>query len=249
MGDIVIVTGIVLSSMPIDEYDRRVVLLTRERGKISAFAKGSRRMNSQLMGITRTFAFGQFELYENRSSYDVKRAEIKQYFTDVSEDFEAVLYGYYFSELADYYGRENLAASQMINLLYVSLRALTKKAIPNELVRYIYELRLIHDNGECPDMFACALCQGEERLSAFSANNFGLVCQSCAGQAKDAIALTESCIYTLQYICSVELERLYTFTVSKEVLAELRMVMGRICSRVFGRHMKSLDILKSTVSS
>ena len=41
MQESLYVTGIVLKQTPFGEYDRRVCLLTREKGKISAFARGA----------------------------------------------------------------------------------------------------------------------------------------------------------------------------------------------------------------
>jgi len=47
----------------------------------------------------------------------------------------------------------------------------------------------------------------------------------------------------LQYIISSKIDKLFTFTVSDEVLVELRMVLGRLRSCVFDRQMKSLEML------
>lgn len=148
MREQISVTGIVLMAAPVGEYDRRLVILTRGRGKITAFARGVRRPGNQLMAAAAPFVFGKFLLYEGRDAYTLAGAEVENYFREIAGDMEAACYGSYFLELADYYGRENIDATETLRLLYQSLRALLKPSVPNRLVKPVYELKLMEINGE-----------------------------------------------------------------------------------------------------
>lgn len=180
MGTNVMVTGMVLTAMPISEYDKRITILTLERGKITAFARGARRPNSTLLAACNPFSFGQFEVYEGRTSYNVVRAEIKNYFTELTTDLNDTYYGFYFLEMAEYYAQENSDDREMLKLLYQSLKALGKKNFDNRLVRVIYELKMMVLNGVYPNLFSCQKCGRKEPMQFFSVQRAGLLCDSCS---------------------------------------------------------------------
>lgn len=214
MQELICVTGMILKQAPIGEYDRRICLLTRERGKISAFVRGARKPNSRLAAATNPFSFGTFRLYAGKSSYNVTDAEIQNYFEALRTDFEGAYYGMYFAEVADYYARENNDERELLKLLYQSLRALCAPALARPLVKCIFELRAITVNGEYPGP---PLEKG----------------------------LKEGTLYALDYIVSSPIERLYTFTVTEEILGELKGVAEEYRKRFTDREFKSLEILKT----
>jgi len=150
MQEFTYVTGMVLKQTPIGEYDRRICLLTKEKGKIAAFARGARRPGNRLAAATNSFAFGKFKVYAGKDSYTVSEADIQNYFPELMTDYVGAYYGIYFAEVADYYTRENNDEREMLKLLYQSLRALCVPSLPNELIRYIFELKAIVVNGEYP---------------------------------------------------------------------------------------------------
>ncbi len=217
MQDFVTVTGLVLKATPIGEYDRRVLLLTKERGKISAFAKGARKQNSRFVAVTNPFCFGEFKLYEGRNSYNIMDAVVQNYFVELRENFEGAYYGMYFLEIADYYARENNEDKELLKLLYQSLRALCANSLSNRLVRYIFELKVMMVEGEFPGL---------------------------PDRGVGSKPYLDSTIYTVDFIQSSGVEKLYTFRVTEAVLTELEGIAAACCKRVFDRNFNSLEILE-----
>lgn len=214
MQEFIKLTGMVLRTVPIGEYDRRVVILTKERGKVSAFAKGARKPNSSLVASTSPFSFGEFRVYAGKSSYTIMDADISNYFEGFREDFDGACYGMYFLDVMDYYTRENNDEKAMLKLLYQSLRALQLPSLGKELVRCIFELKALVLDGEFPGLPA-------------------------DGRFLDSTA------YAVNYIAGSSVEKLYTFTVTDEVLAQLQRLCEGFRKRFMDRELKSLAVLET----
>lgn len=148
MEDLVEVNGVVLQVMPIGESEKRVELLTRERGRISAFARGMKKPNNPLKAIASPFVCGKFFLREHGNSCTLESGEVIAYFTELAYDPESFCVASYFTEFARYYSRENLPGADLLNLLYLAFRALEKGSLNKQLIRYIFELRIMVIEGE-----------------------------------------------------------------------------------------------------
>lgn len=241
------VTGMILAAAPAGEYDKRVVILTKERGKIAVFARGARRPNSMLVGVTTPFCFGTFNVYEGRTSYSLMSASVSNYFEELRTDMEGLYYGFYFMDLANYYAREAADETTLLKLLYQTMRALSIKSIPNRLVRCIYEIKTISIEGEGPQVFECVRCGKKEENHIFSVKSGGVLCAGCAASAADGTGLLTSTLYTMQYIIASPVEKLYTFAVKEEVLLQLEEITSAYLANYIAKEFKSLEILETIV--
>lgn len=217
MEDRIFVHGIVLSSTPVGEADRRLVILTGERGKITAFARGSRRPKSPLIAASRPFTYGGMELYESKNYYVLESVEAVNYFEDVATDLESSCYAAYFAELADFYGREGLEAKESVRLLYAALLALRKKAVSSALIRAVYELRLLVINGEYTQL---PEYHSEKKAS-------------------------EAVVQAWTYCISAPLEKLFSFDLKEKAKADFTEAVDHLRREMIPKNFKSLEILET----
>lgn len=246
MAESVTLTGMVLTSMPVNDYDKRITILTKERGKITAFARSARRPNSQLLAPTNPFAFGQFELFEGKSAYNLVKASITHYFRELASDFEATYMGFYFLEFMEYFCQENNDEKEMLKLLFQSVRALESSQYDLDFVRFVFELKALTLNGEGPQVFSCMKCRKKEKLCMFSVKKGGIYCKDCVDEAP-GILISDATRYTMQYIESSSVGKLYSFRVTDEVKEEMKRIMKEYMKHYVRHEFKSLQVFNESV--
>lgn len=212
------VKGVILSSMPIGEYDKRVVILTDKLGKIHVFARGARRIHSKLLAGTEPLTFGSYKIFSGKQAYNLSEVAIIDFFADLKSDFELLCFGYYVLEFASYFAKENIEGKQMLRLIYVTLKALinSKEGQTKEFIKTVYEWKFFSLEGLMPDY------------------RKGMVCGH---------SISETLKYTLNYIQNTEFERLFQFTLKEKEMEEF-IKLGSLYHRLhIDKQFHSLEII------
>lgn len=241
----IIVTGIVLYTVQLGEYDKRLVVLTKERGKITVFANGARRANSNLRAASQSYVMGKFTIAPSGDAYRLISVNVSEYFAELPYDMEKVCYASYFCELMSYYTREGDKCVDNLNLLYVTLKTLIEGKISNSIIKSVYEIKLMDIEGQAIHAYSCVKCDSKDELTHFDAKLGGICCSRCALKYKVNIKVSETLIYTLQYILSSPLNKIFSFKLVKDKEEELAWVANRFRCEYIDKNFKSLEILST----
>ena len=148
VNNIIKLNGIIVKETDYKEFDKLLTILTKEKGKINAYAFNIRKSNSKSIGKARLFTLGTFELIESKDGYSLQNVILKEDFDDLAKDYDNLCYASYFIELADYFSFENIDSSDIIDLLYFAIKALIKGVVDKKLIRRVYELKMLKYQGE-----------------------------------------------------------------------------------------------------
>ncbi|PJI93370.1 DNA repair protein RecO [Luteimicrobium subarcticum] len=172
--------AVVLRAQKLGEADRIVTLLTRERGKVRAAAKGVRRTSSRFGARLEPFMLIDVQLYTGRTLDVVTQAEtVGPFARAIIDDYALYTAGAAMLETAERLTEEGEPSVQQYWLLVGALRALAEHRHGAGLVLDSYLLRALSVAGWAPSFTECARCGEPGPHRAFSVATGGAVCSRC----------------------------------------------------------------------
>lgn len=152
--------AIVLRTHKLGEADRIITLLTRERGKVRAVAKGVRRTKSKFGARLEPFSRVDLLIFEGKSLDIITQAEsLNAYGQDLALDYSLWTAGQTMLETADRLTPEDAISAESQYLLLVgALRTLVSGEHAANLVLDAFLLRALSMAGYSPTLNACVIC-------------------------------------------------------------------------------------------
>ncbi len=238
------IDGVVIKTSVTGEADRIVWVLTRDRGIIRAFAKGSRGTKSRLHGGTSLFCYCDFTFSEKNNVYNINEALIKEVFFDLRGSMEILTLSQYFCEVLMKCVPDKCEEEVYLRLLLNCFHFLCKNRKPELLIKAVFELRLACIAGYMPSLIACNVCnEYETDTMYFSCADGSLFCESCGkGMAIPRVPLPV--ISAMRHICFSDFSKIFSFELQENSLDMLNRLTENYLKAVLGQEFRLLDYFK-----
>ncbi len=172
--------AVVLRTHQLGEADRIVTVLTRQRGKVRAVAKGVRRTKSRFGARLEPFMVVDLQCYEGRSLDTVTQAEtLAPHGEVISRDYASFTAATAVVETCDRLTEEREPSTQQYLLVAGALGALVAGEHDAGLVLDAYLLRALAVAGWAPSFSDCAKCGAPGPHRSFDIATGGVVCAVC----------------------------------------------------------------------
>jgi DNA repair protein RecO (recombination protein O) len=177
-------TAVVLRLVDYGESDRIVTLLSRERGKVTAFARAARASRRRFGGALEPFTLLAAELRERQGAdlLGLESVTALRPHGAIRGDLARIACAGYAAELARELVRDHEPHEELFDLLVAYLGALDRGPARPAALR-AFELGALRAAGLAPRLDACARCGGPLPAGApvrFDPGHGGALCATCA---------------------------------------------------------------------
>lgn len=237
------VDAVVLRQRDLAEADRILVLYTRQRGKLSAVARGIRRSRSRLGGSLQLFSYASVQLAVGRSLEVITQAGAVDLYYRLRQDVQRYAHASYVAELLDTLIDDGLSDENLFDLLTGTLRGMDAGGEPATLTR-CFEVKLLSRLGYGPELDVCVGC-GEPPgagTTGFSVVQGGIVCERCVGQ-QGALRLSRAAHRAMRDLREIDIDEIAARRLSSAVQGELASLLRSFVDSHLERPLRSTSFL------
>jgi DNA repair protein RecO (recombination protein O) len=238
--------GLILRVTDFSETSHVVVLFTRDFGKISALAKGGRRLKGPFESALDLLANCHIVfLRKSSGGLDLlTEAQLIARFRPQDKDLSCLYAGYYVAELLLSLTEEYDPHPQLYAAALEALEAF-QRSDQMRLGLARFELVVLKEIGQLPEFDACVACGTplvDGKTFGFWVSQGGLICPDCQREDFSQIAIHAGTAAALRLL-SGEGEGWRRLQLSPQQSKELKRVTTSAISHVLGRRPKLLNYL------
>ncbi len=218
-----------LHRIDLGETDRIVTLFTREHGRISAVAKGSRRPTSRLSGATEPFTVARLLMATGKSLDVISQCEVRETFPTLRGDFETLMCATYLCDLtACILSEERAAQPVLYDELLSALYLVQLHPERTDLIMRAYEMKSLAALGYEPALDRCALCGlklNGQGTDYYSPSVGGVLCEKDRSQSSDRIRLNDEVKQAIALMLCTELHDLLSHPIQPAIISQVKRAL------------------------
>lgn len=236
-------SALVIRMADFSESSRVVTLYTNRFGKVSALAKGAKRLKGPFEASLDLLAQCEVVFLKKTSgALDLlTEAKLAKRFTAGATSLQKLYGGYYIAELLDALTEPDDPHPELFFVACDILGKLGDEGAHQATLLTLFELSILNSMGQLPLWEGCVQC-GEvvvQESYSFSIGRGGIVCQSCA----EGLELSRRVSHRTVQSVSELLESDGSSPIPPQVLPEIRSIQKGVMEHVLGRKSKILPLL------
>ena len=180
---VVSVEGLVVNAINCGESDKMLTLITRQYGKMSVYCRGGRRISSKFMTASLKFSYGDYVINKTDKLNILQEANAKISFFGLQKDICAAALADYIAEVLTDVSVEEEPDEKTLDLGLNCLYVLSEGKRAPDVVKTVFEWRLIERLGIYPDLSGCCRCgKADKSWYYLDVMNGELTCRDCGGK-------------------------------------------------------------------
>ena len=173
------VIGIVLKERDYGESIKILDIFTKEYGIIGVISKGSKKMKSNLSGVSTRLTYGIFHIYYKEDKLStLTSVDVLNPFINIKKNIINISFATYLSELTHQIVKQTIKYDEVFDLFINSLLKINELFDPL-VITNILELKLLSYLGVEPVLDRCSICGNTSNIITLSSDKNGLLCKKC----------------------------------------------------------------------